>query len=156
MNGFEVLTESEYQKLKDAIALITVYISGADGEIEAEETEWAAKITRIRSYNTPDALLEFYKEVGEDFQGKLDSYIADLPKHPHTRNPIIEERLENLNPILASLPKKLGAELYDSYVSFAKHVAKATGGFLGFFSIGPKEAELLDLKMISPIVYTEK
>lgn len=152
---FKVLSDSEFEQLKDAIALITVYIAGADGEIDHEETEWAEKLTKIRSYNLPDALKGFYEEVGVDFHDKIENYTATL-SDLETRNNTVVKALTDLNPVLAKLPPQLGAELYNSYKSFAKHVAKASGGFLGFFSIGPKEAALLDLEMITPIVWEDE
>lgn len=39
---------------------------------------------------------------------------------------------------MAQLDLPVGAHLYKSYITFAHHVAKATGGFLGFFSISPQ------------------
>ena len=150
---FKILSEAELDQLEDAIALITVYIAGADGNIEKDELAWAEKITKIRTYSTPDSLKGFYKEVGVDYHDKVEEYTKLFDKDTATRNDYISNRLSTLNPILAKLDPKLGAELYSSYLSFAKHVAKATGGFLGFFSIGKDEAALLDLKMITPIVY---
>lgn len=151
IHDFNVLTEQEFEFLKDSIALITVYIAGADGDIQLRETEWAEKVTKIRSYNNPEDLKEFYSQVGQNFNEKLGQYIEEFPSSPDTRNPIIEERLTRLNPILAKLPQELGAAMYNSLISFAKHVAKASGGFAGFFSIGPKEAALIELNMITPI-----
>lgn len=152
---FKVLSDAEFDKLKDAISLITVYIAGADGEIDEDETKWAEKVTKIRSYNLPEKLASFYEEVGVDFHDRLENYMSSL-SDLETRNSTVEKALTDLNPILAKLPTKLGAELYSSYISFAKHVAKASGGFLGFFSIGPKEAALLDLEMITPIIWDEE
>ncbi|MEM9548138.1 MAG: hypothetical protein AAGA77_19310 [Bacteroidota bacterium] len=152
---FNALSNEEYDKLKDAISLITVYIAGADGNIDSEELEWAEKITSIRSYSTPDGLKEFYESVGLDFQERVDNYISTLADLDH-RNSTAEQKLAALNPILAKLDPKIGARLYKSYITFAEHVAKASGGFLGFFSIGPEEKAVLDLKMIEPIIYTEE
>jgi len=152
---FKVLSDSEFDQLKDAISLITVYIAGADGEINKDETDWAEKVTKIRSYTLPEGLAGFYEEVGIDFHERLENHMTSL-SNLETRNSTVAEKLTALNPILAKLPVKLGAALYSSYVSFAKHVAKASGGFLGFFSIGPKEAALLDLEMITPIIWEEE
>jgi len=149
---FKVLSESEFDQLKDAISLITIYIAGADGEIDSDELAWAEKVTKIRSYNLPESLNDFYTEVGNDFHDKLEAYKTQLSDR-NERNNTVEAKLTALNPVLAKLHPKLGAELYGSYISFAKHVAKASGGFLGFFSIGPEEAALLDLKMLEPIEY---
>lgn len=152
---FKVLSDAEFDQLKDAVSLITVYIGGADGEFDDEEFEWAEKITKIRSYNLPESLATFYEQVGVDFHDKVEDLKKTLTDVT-SRNKYVEEKLTALNPILAKINPKLGAELYSSYISFAKHVAKASGGFLGFFSIGPKEAELLDLNMITPIIWEEE
>ncbi len=152
---FKVLSDSEYDQLKDAISLITIYIAGADGEIVEDETNWAKKIAKIRSYTLPESLKEFYLDVGVDFQDRIDNYMKTL-SNMQTRNNTVSEKLTALNPILAKLPPKLGATLYGSLKTFAKHVAKASGGFLGFFAIGPAEAALLDLEMITPIVWVEE
>lgn len=148
---FDVLDKVDYDKLTEAIALITVYVAGADGTIDKEEKEWAEKVTKFRSYNLPGELKSFYKDVGVNFAETLDTMIDTLPSNPVERNPIIAEKLEALNPILAQVDPELGAVLYDNYKSFAKHVAKATGGFMGVFSIGPKEAKLIELEMLTPI-----
>jgi hypothetical protein len=153
---FSSLNENEYQKLKDAFALVTVYIAGSDGTIDSEESVWAEKVTEIRSYKMTDDLKEFYGEVNNEFEDKLAHFIVNLPKSSTPeRNRMIAEEISNLNPILSKLPNKTGAKLYDGILSFATHVAKATGGFFGFFSISAAEKELLDLKMLKPIVDTD-
>ena len=153
---FSVLSPEEYNQLRETIAHITIYIAAADGEVNHEETVWAEKVTKIRSYNLPEDLRSFYKDVGVDFHDKLENLIATLPKPQEERTELLEAKLAAINPVLAKLDTKLGAELYNSFRSFAKHVAKASGGFLGFFSIGPKEAELIELSMINEIVHEEE
>lgn len=153
---FNVLSSEEYSQLREIIAHITIYIAAADGEIDQDEQEWAEKVTKIRSYNLPEILRSYYQDVGTDFHDKLEHLKSSLPAVQAERMAAIEEVLEAINPILAKLDTKVGAELYTSFKSFAKHVAKASGGFLGFFSIGPKEAQLIELPMISPIVYEEE
>lgn len=148
---FESLQDSDYQKLKDAVALITVLISGADGDYDKEEISWAEKVTKIRSYKMSDDLIGFYQEVGKDFSEKLDGYIKDFPKDAHKRTDLISERLELLNPILAKLDPHVAYHLYKSYRSFAEHVAKASGGFLGFFSVSAEEGDLMKLPMLNEI-----
>ncbi|MBK8700677.1 MAG: hypothetical protein IPN29_14540 [Saprospiraceae bacterium] len=149
---FAHLTEAEYQQLKDALALITIYIAGADGEVQHEETEWAEKVAEIRSYKMSEDLLGFYKELNVDFHDKIMNFISALPRDTVKRNDEIERLLTELNPIMAKLELHVGAHLYKSYVSFARHVAKATGGFLGFFAISPKEKAIMGLKMLTPII----
>ena len=152
IEDFKVLSDAEFDKLKDAISLITVYIAGADGSIDENELKWAEKITTIRGYSTPNSLKGFYEDVGIDYSDRVTKYVESL-SDLDVRNRTVEQKLSELNPILDKLDSKLGSELYKSYLSFAKHVAKASGGFLGFFSIGPAEKAVLNLKMITPIVW---
>lgn len=152
---FRILSSSEYDQLKDMISYITFYIAGADGNIDEGEMEWAEKIAKIRSYNLPEDLRSFYSDVGVDFQEKLDYLKNSLSKDQEERMSYLAGKLAEINPILAKLDSKLGSELYKSFRSFAKHVASATGGFLGFFTIGPKEAELIKLSMINEISHEE-
>ncbi len=153
---FQELTDSEYQKLKDAIALITVLITGADGQVRQNELDWAAKVTKIRSYNMSEDLKAFYKEVGIHYSAQLDQYFESFPGSIEERTRLISERLAQLNPILAKLHPRVGARLYKSFLSFAKHVAKASGGFLGFFNINKEEAKLIGLPMLKPIHFADE
>ncbi len=149
---FSQLTSQEYQDLKDAFAKITLYIAGADGSIEEDEIAWAAKVTEIRSYKMTDDLQDFYKEIHDEFDNKLNHFMVNLPGNTNERNVVIESHLSNLNSILAKLEPKVGAHLYKGFLTFAEHVAKSTGGILGFFSIGPAEKALLGLTMITPVI----
>jgi hypothetical protein len=148
---FNQLSESEFKKLKEAVPLIAIYVAGADGSIEADEVNWAKKVTEIRSYKMSDDLLEFYQEVDAAFIENMNAFLASFPKDASERNKLIEEKLAGLNTPLAKLDNKVGAHLYKSLTSFATHVAKSTGGFFGFFSISNRERSLLGLKMINPI-----
>ena len=106
---FEMLDETEYQQLKDALALITIYIAGADGSIEKEEMEWAEKVTEIRSYKMSEDLLGFYQELNADFHEKVNAYLKNCQAQPTKRNTEIEAKLASLNPIMAKLDVKVGA-----------------------------------------------
>ena len=153
---FSVLTDTEYKQLTNAVAEITILIAGADGKIQESELEWASKVTKIRSYKMSEELIGFYQTVGETFNDDINNLIKELPIHTGDRQNILETRLEKLNPILAKLNPIVGGKLYESFTSFAKHVAKASGGIFGFFSIGPKEGDLIDLPMLDKIVYKEE
>ncbi len=153
---FKVLNDEEYKSLTDAISLITLLIAGADGDVEKEELDWATKIAKIRSYSLPEDLNEFYKDVGADFTARLDHFTHVTSSAVTIRMGEINEKLVKINPILAKLNPVLGATLYDSYKSFAKHVAKSSGGFLGFFAVGPEEEKWIGLPMLTPIEMPEE
>lgn len=149
------LTLAENDKLKKAISLITVLISGADGNIEREELTWAKKIAGVREYGPPSKLHGFYQEVGVDYEETVNGLIDTLPNDTAERTAEISERLAELNPILAKLDNPTAHAYYKSFTSFAEHVAKATGGFMGFFSVSAEEKSLMNLPMINVIELDE-
>ena len=153
---FKVLNDEEYKSLSDAISLITLLIAGADGDVVKEEVNWASKIAKIRSYSLPEQLNEFYKDVGLDFTERLDHYKHLTSSAVTVRMGEVEDKLAKINPIMAKLNPVLGATLYESYKSFAKHVAKSSGGFLGFFAVGPEEEKWIGLPMLTPIELPEE
>jgi hypothetical protein len=148
---FANLNEIEFNKLKAAIAQITILIAGADGKIDKEEAEWAKKVTEIRSYKMHKDLKSYYQEVGKTYVGDMNAMLLELPTDYVEREKILISNLSDLNIILAKLDGPIGARLYQSFKSFANHVAKASGGFMGFFSVDSRESELIQLSMIKPI-----
>jgi uncharacterized protein YyaL (SSP411 family) len=151
---FKGINKEEFNQLREAIALITVLIAGADGKIDKDETDWAKKVTEIRSYSLPTGMKEFYKEVGRDFSELLDAYIAKYDGPTERRNQLIAEELAKLNEILSKIEdRRIASKLYKSYKSFAKHVAKSAGGVLGFLAINKEEKQWIDLPMITPVNY---
>ena len=71
-----------------------------------------------------------------------------LSKDRSERMNQVSTELAKLNPILAKLDTCYAAALYQSFLSFAKHIARASGGILRFLTIGPKEHKVVELPMI--------
>jgi len=156
VQGFEDLTQEQFETLKKAISWITLLVAGADGKIEKEETDWAEKLTEIRSYSLPNDLMHFYQEVGKDFPKQLETMLETLPKDTKERNQVLTEKIKTVNPILKSWKDDLSEELYKSYKSFAKHVAKSSGGFLGMMTVSKEEKELAELPMLEKVVFFDE
>lgn len=156
VHAFANLSEQEVDQMVDSISLVAVLIAGADGDIEKEETKWAQKIAKIRTYSTPEPYQAFYKLVGQDFQDRMDKLIANQPADTAQAQQQISDRLAALNPILAKLDTKWAAGFYADLIQFATHVAKASGGVMGFFSISSDEKKWIDLPMIDEIIYVEE
>ncbi len=149
---FYGLDDRDYQELINSISLITVLIAGADGDIDPKETEWAEKVTSIRSYSLPDGLKDFYQDVGTDFQERLDLFIDRYEGDTENRNRKISEVLAGLNLVFPKIKnREVAVSLYESLVSFAEHVAKASGGFLNWGAINSQEKKLISLSMIHPV-----
>jgi hypothetical protein len=153
IEGFEALSTDEFEALKSGVSWITILIAGADGKIDMHEKEWAEKITKIRSYSLEGEMNNFYTQVGLDFSNRLNALIEELPDDTEARKSILTERLSSLNSIMLKLDNAVGADLYDSFLSFAKHVAKSSGGFLGMMSISSAEKALVGLDMLNKIEY---
>ncbi|MBK8505098.1 MAG: hypothetical protein IPL46_24570 [Saprospiraceae bacterium] len=149
---FKGISEEEYEDLKDAVSLITVLIAGADGTIDRKEKDWAEKVTNIRSYSLPQGLKDFYLEVGEDFQSRLDTFIDRFKGEVEARNREISLELAKLNQTFPKIQDRESAvALYESFISFARHVARASGGFLSWGTINVHEKKLMSLDMIHPV-----
>lgn len=151
IQGFEDLNQEQFETLKNGISWITILIAGADGEIDENETKWAKKIADIRSYTLPSDLVHFYKEVGKDFSEKLTQLIDELPDNTEERTAILASRIATINDVLAKLDNDTAYRMYESYKSFAKHVAKSSGGFFGMMSISKEEEKLIGLDMLHVI-----
>jgi len=152
---FSALNEGQYNELKDSLALVTILIAGADDNIDEQELNWAEKLTHIRSYTKPESLNSFYEDVEKGFHARLEALIEELPGAVDTRQETISHRLAHLNTILPLLDNEIGHQIYESLTSFAKHIAKASGGFLRFASISKAEKEWIHLPMIDPIILEE-
>ncbi len=152
---FAGLNDTEKKLLIDAIPMITALIAGADGNIDSEEKEWAAKIMKIRGYQHPPALEGYYALVGTEFSTRLDQLINTLPTGTEERNKMISDELAQLNDIFPKMDPLHAAFFYQSFVTFAEHVAKASGGFLGFGAISREEGKYVDLPMVNKIEMPE-
>jgi len=149
---FNNINAIEQQDLKDAIAWITVLIAGADGNIDTSELDWASKLTNIRSYSYAEDLKAYYASVGEEFESDVKSLINNLPEAVEDRTKTLSVKLASLNSILCKMDNGIAFKLYESYLSFAEHVAKASGGFLRFATVSKEEKSLMHLEMINPII----
>ncbi len=148
---FKNLNQDEWQSLQDVIPLIGILIAGADGQIEEDEISWSKKVIHIRSYKLKGGLKTYYEEVDRDYDARFMHFVETLPSGAKERADAITEKLEEINPVLAQLDNVIGVKLYNSFISFAEQVAKASGGIMGFYSINKQEAKLIGLPMIHPI-----
>ncbi len=151
LDNFRDLPAEHLQTLKHSVAWITVLIAGADGEIESKELAWAEKIAKIRTYAASDQVLDFFKAVGVDYAEVLDQTVQSANSDTQIRTNELSSKLSQLNDIFPLLERNYAIVLYDSLLSFAKHVAKSTGGFLGFMTVDSEEAKLIELPMIHKI-----
>ncbi|MEQ8924457.1 MAG: hypothetical protein RLO81_01525 [Fulvivirga sp.] len=145
---FEVLSREEVETMLSAPLLVSVLIAGADNEIDNSEIKEAVSIAKLKQKKARLDLIEYYKEVGIDFEDKLKVMIQQFPSKAEERNPLIISELEKLNTILPKLDKKFAEEFYASIRDIAKKIAESSGGLLGYMAVGYEESKLIGLNMI--------
>ncbi|GJM35985.1 MAG: hypothetical protein DHS20C18_49860 [Saprospiraceae bacterium] len=145
------LSPEEQHIMLDVIPLITILVAGADGKIDAKELAHGEKITRIRSYDYHAQLKPYFQKVGENYTQRLQELIEELPDNTETRQEEISNRLSKINSILPKLDHTYAKLFYESLLTFAKHVAKSSGGVFGIMSINAKEHKVIRLAMLDPV-----
>ncbi|MDX1685069.1 MAG: hypothetical protein R3275_07520 [Saprospiraceae bacterium] len=150
------LNDQQWVLLVDAFPKIAVMIGAADGRMDDDEKAWSKKLTHIRTFAGNRELFELYQDVEEVIGERIETILDEYSDDPEARERMIVSQLEMINSILASMPEKLAAKVYEDLRSFALHVAKASGGFLRFFSVSKAEKDLAELPMIDEIVYEEE
>lgn len=149
-NRFDLLSEAEWQFLVDVPVLITILVGEADSEIDSKEKEWGKKLSHIRSFSGDYRVQEYYKHVEKNFMGRLNEKLKTY-SNIHDFKEIfldVSNELKKVNPILKKLGNPLAAALYKTFKSFAKQIARSSGGIFYFGSITLKENEVIDLPMI--------
>ncbi|MEM6699795.1 MAG: hypothetical protein AAF599_15440 [Bacteroidota bacterium] len=146
---FSELTEQEKQILFDAVPLITILIAGADDNIDEVEMKSAEKLAHIRTFDErSEEVKDYYEQIDGMVEDRINSYLTMLSKDRTERMNQVSAELAKLNPVLAKMDACYAAALYQSFLSFAKHIARASGGILRFLTIDPKEHKVVDLPML--------
>lgn len=150
IEAFRNLDKKEVAILVATPVLITVLIAGADDNIDNDEKTWASKVIDYRTHVGDTDLHEYYNLVDLNFESHMEVAINEyMTIEKATRTMQISEELKELNPILAKVDKAYAEELVESWRSFARQIAKASGGFLGFGSISIQEEHLIGLEMLT-------
>lgn len=145
---FNNLRDDEIDVLLSAPVLVSILIAGADDKIDNSEIKQSAEIAQSKKLRARDQLIEFYNEVGENFEEKFTKTVDELPHGAEARTEIISQELRKLNHILPKIDRNFAIKLHASLQDMAKKVAEASGGLLGYMSVSYEEAKLMELKMI--------
>jgi hypothetical protein len=148
ISEFNRLSDSEIELMFKAPVLACILIAGADGEIDRKEIQGAIEFITKKQKKAQPNMLEFYREVGKDFEDKFKIVLQSYPPKPEDRSQMITEELAGLNKILPKLNKNFAASFYASIREIAKKIAHSSGGLLGMNKVGDEEARYMDLSMI--------
>ena len=152
MKNLEQLAPDDLQQLENALPQIAILIAGADGAIDHDEELWAEKVAHIRSFAGDKTLHDFYEQVDANFSIKFHDLQKLLPDDTAARQDVLSAALEKINPILAKLDASTAYKLYHGFVTFAKSIAKSSGGFMGMGAISRDEKQWIGLPMLHKIV----
>lgn len=124
---FEKLSEEELNLILKTPILVSILIAGADNDIDKTEIKKAVSISKEKQKRARASLLEYYREVADNFEDKLLIMIQSFPPDAQDRNPIIIDELEKLNDVLPKLDKQYAIEYYESIKEIAKKIAESSG-----------------------------
>ena len=145
---FKELTEEEVDLMLRVPALICTLVAGADSNIDNSEIREAVAISKLKQTRARKALIEYYREVGKNFETQFMECNDNYPKKADERNLLISAELEKVNPILKKLDRSFAIKFYNSIKDLAQKIAEASGGVLGFMSVSYEESKLIKLDMI--------
>ena len=148
VNAFQNLSEEEIELMLQVPLLVTILIAGADGNIDKSEVSEAISIAKGKRTRARKELQQFYSEVAQDFEDKLKAMIHNMPSDQNKRAEDITAQLSKVNDILPRLEKSYATKFYESTKDLAKKIAEASGGILGYMSIGYEESKLINLDML--------
>lgn len=152
---FDKLSAEELNILKEAFVDITLLIASADNKITPQELEEATNTIRVRGYEANHLFHEFYDKVNNDFEEQLNQAIQNRDVSEDATD-FYSRKIARVNGVFEKLPNSISKRLYRDYLSFAKRIANASGGILGFAKITPMERNLMALPMIFPVVDEEE
>ncbi len=147
----EGLNHDEKELLYNAIPTIGLLVGGADGNMDAEETAWAQRLTEMRSFSGEKMLRPFYEVIEQSYEARLKHVAEGLPSETAARTAALSATLAKINDVLPKLDHKIAQHLYQSFVTYSESMAKATGGILGFASISAEEQKIVALPMIHKV-----
>ena len=146
---FKYLRDDEVEVMMRAPIYVALLIAGADGKIDNNERKEAINIAREKQSRARDQLVNYYTEVGNNFEQKFEQLLKELPSDTAARNDAIAMELRKLNYIFKKIDKNFSIKLYGSLKDLAKKIAEASGGVLGYLSVSYEESKLMDLRMIN-------
>jgi hypothetical protein len=149
--SIDALSPKDQKVLYDAVPQVVLLVAGADGIIDDSELAASEKVTHVRSFDFHPEWMEFYEELDQNLHERLLAMINTLPRETNERQTELVNQLSKVNGVIKKLDKRQARHYYEGLLSLVGHVAKASGGFIGWLSIGPKEAKVTDLPMIDPV-----
>jgi len=147
IDEFEMLNEEEKEMLFKTPAYIAVLVAGADGKIDDQEEIWASKVMDFRKSIGEERLFDYYELADRRYRPTFLELVKENPE-TEARNENLDSALALRGAVLTKLEIEFAHLLLHSWRTFAKQVAKASGGVWGFGGINKDEKKFVELDMI--------
>ena len=142
------LNEREQALVRKAPLLISILITGSDGEISDEEIEKTVKLIHTKAFSEATDIRHLYKDIDRDVDNAMRDILSELPKDVEEREKEIIDELTGLNPILVKVDAQLALNFYESIKKFAVLVAQSNDIFRSVLKGSARENELVQLSML--------
>jgi len=142
------LNEREQALVRKAPLLISILITGSDGEISDEEIEKTVKLIHTKAFSEATDIRHLYKDIDRDVDNSMRDILSELPKDVEEREKEIIDELTGLNPILVKVDAQLALNFYESIKKFAVLVAQSNDIFRSVLKGSARENELVQLSML--------
>jgi hypothetical protein len=143
--GLSTLTNIESELLYKGPLLVCILMAGADGKIDDRELAKAIRMAKQQQW-VKSVLAEFFRDVAQDFEDKLQIVIQSYPTQKSKRENMISEELERINLLWNKLEPEFSAAYLEMLRYLARKIAESSGKF--WARIDSQEAELVDLPML--------
>lgn len=142
------LSVDEQDALYTLPLYIAILVASADGKIEESEIKRAISVIGRQTHEgSSRTLSDFYDRVSMDIEDKLKFIIFHSPRSRQELALYLSQKITSATIILQKLDKQFTSTLRTSFSHLAEQIAKASGGILGFGSIGSEESRLIDVSL---------
>lgn len=143
------LSNTEKELLYKAPILVCILIAGADGTIDRKEIREAIQFAEKKIAKSRSRVSALLREIIQDFEDKLKILLQQYPYNSKERNPILVKELGELNILWKKVDSEFAQEFYRTLKSISEHIAKSSGGILGYNTVDTEEAKYINLNMIN-------
>lgn len=134
MDYLNELSEEEKDLLYKAPVIFAALAAvSSDGKITPKERAKAVKLAHLRTYTSPPFLHDYYQRVDSLFEAEFEKIEAALPADENTQKAVLQEKMNEIRPILEKLDKDYSIHLTQSLKSFSRHIFNSDSHFLEYF-----------------------
>ena len=119
---FSAMAQDTKEQLLNTPALLTIYAANHQGKLTKEEIHASVDYGKTETYASPEFLHEYFKDVVNGFQRKIEQVLENLPYDKSERRREILKRLVPIKLYLDTLDDALAHEIKKALLGFVDHV----------------------------------